>query len=381
MKILLVGEYSGLHNSLKEGLEKLGHQVKIVGAHDGFKNYPVDIKIDHSFRIKIAAKFKVAFYKITSLDLGALEIFIKLHLKNNQLKGYDVVQLINELPFKTTPWLESIIINRMIKNNKKLFLLSSGVDYQSMRFMMNKSIRYSVMSPYLKDKTLKPHYKFQLRYLQPNFKKLNDFIYQNSNGVIATDMDYHLPLIGNSAYLGMIPNPINIDRVPYITLHTKHKIRIFHGINNSATFRKGNPFFTEALDIIRDRYPEQVEIISTTNLPYDEYIKVYDDCHILLDQIYSFDQGYNALEAMAKGKVVFTGAEKEWQEYYQIAADTVVINALPNVDYLVSKMSWLIENPEKILEISKNARAFIEREHNYINIAEKYVNTWHIKSK
>ena len=31
MKVLLVGEYSRLHNSLKEGLQKLGHEVFIVG--------------------------------------------------------------------------------------------------------------------------------------------------------------------------------------------------------------------------------------------------------------------------------------------------------------------------------------------------------------
>ena len=40
----------------------------------------------------------------------------------------------------------------------------------------------------------------------------------------------------------------------------------------------------------------------------------FDTAHILLDQVYAYDQGYNALEAMAKGKVVFTGAEKEWEE-------------------------------------------------------------------
>jgi DNA-binding response OmpR family regulator len=39
MKILLVGEYSRLHNSLKEGLNELGHQVTIIATGDHFKNY------------------------------------------------------------------------------------------------------------------------------------------------------------------------------------------------------------------------------------------------------------------------------------------------------------------------------------------------------
>ena len=45
MKILLIGEYSRLHNSLKEGLESLNHEVTIVGTGDKFKNFPVDISI------------------------------------------------------------------------------------------------------------------------------------------------------------------------------------------------------------------------------------------------------------------------------------------------------------------------------------------------
>ena len=45
MKILLIGEYSRLHNSLKEGLEFLNHEVTIVGTGDKFKNFPVDVSI------------------------------------------------------------------------------------------------------------------------------------------------------------------------------------------------------------------------------------------------------------------------------------------------------------------------------------------------
>ena len=45
MKILLLGEYSRLHNSLKEGLVALGHEVIIVGCGDKFKKFPVDYSI------------------------------------------------------------------------------------------------------------------------------------------------------------------------------------------------------------------------------------------------------------------------------------------------------------------------------------------------
>ena len=78
---------------------------------------------------------------------------------------------------------------------------------------------------------------------------------------------------------------------------------------------------------------------------------------------------------MAKGKVVFTGAEKEWEEYYNLS-EKVAINALPDIDYLVAELENLVNNPTHIIAIGKRARKFVEKEHNYINIAEKYFETW-----
>ena len=95
--------------------------------------------------------------------------------------------------------------------------------------------------------------------------------------------------------------------------------------------------------------------------------------------MYAYDQGYNALEAMGLGKVVFTGAEKEWVEFYNIKEDSIAINALPDVSKIVEKLSWLIENPLQLKSISKNARKFIEEHHDYKNIANKYLKTWNIK--
>ena len=64
MKILLVGEYSRLHNSLKEGLVELGHQVTIIATGDHFKNYPVDIKLNRKYNQGLAKKLKVLIYKL-----------------------------------------------------------------------------------------------------------------------------------------------------------------------------------------------------------------------------------------------------------------------------------------------------------------------------
>lgn len=375
MRILLIGEYSRLHNSLKEGLTDLGHEVLLVGNGDGFKNYPVDIRLDHSFHSKFLKKFKVAFYKLTSIDIGSWEIYLKTLLINKKLKGFDVVQLINESSIKATPKLEINFLKRILKQNKKLFLLSCGIDYQCMKYMMEGKFEYSIMSPYLEDKSLFDLYKFQLQYLNEDYTKLHNFIYNNSNGVIATDIDYHIPLLGNKHYLGLIPNPINIEKIKYTPLKVDGKIKIFHGVNTKAVVKKGNQYFSDALKIIEKKYGDKVEIKTTYSIPYNEYIKLYDECHILLDQVYGYDQGYNALEAMAKGKVVLTGAEKEFEKFYDLKHQ-VAVNVKPGVNQIVNALSDLIENPEKIINISKSARTFIEDYHDYKKIAKKYSNAW-----
>ena len=153
------------------------------------------------------------------------------------------------------------------------------------------------------------------------------------------------------------------------------KIIIFHGINNASYYKKGNYIFEEALKIVEEKFGDKVEIITTRSVPYAEYIKIYNKAHILLDQVYAYDQGYNALEAMAKGKVVFTGAEAEFNEYYKLT-DRVAVNALPDAEAIAKEIEYLIHNPEEIIAIGKRARDFVVKEHNYIKVANMYLDVW-----
>lgn len=377
MKILLVGEYSRLHNSLKEGLQKSGCEVFLVGTGDAFKKYLVDYNYEASFSDKPFFRFINKFFaRIFKYDIHALERGLKMLKILPKLKNYDIVQLINETPVQTFAWLEKRILKKLIKQNKKVFLLSCGADYVSIKYAWDNKLRYSFLDVYKKDTSLKPRFNYALKYLKKEFQNISEFLYQNINGVIASDFDYAVPLQGNPKFLGLIPNPINTDKLEISDLIIENKIVVFLGINRLTYHSKGIPYFEKALEIIKEKYPNKVEIIITENLPYSEYINIYNRCHILLDQIYAYDQGYNALEAMAKGKVVFTGAEKEFLDYYNLEEDQVAVNTLPDVDYLVEKLSFLIENPQKIKEISEKAKSFIQREHHYSKIAQKYLNIW-----
>lgn len=379
MKILLVGEYSRLHNSLKEGLEAIGHQVTIIASGDYFKNYPADIKLHRSFDKGLGRKIKIAVYKLFKKDITSILLIKQAFKYKNLLKNHDVVQLINERALGAQPKDEQKLIRFLKEHNSKLFLLCCGTDYLSVKYAYDKNFRYSILTPFFKGKVTPKEYNNVLSYIKPTYLNHHQFVYKNIQAVIASDMDYHLPMKDHPKYLGLIPNPINTDKISYTENPVNDKIIIFHGINKANFYKKGNDFFEETLKVIKDKYPNKTEIIISENIPYNEYINSYNKAHILLDQIYAYDQGYNALEAMAKGKVVFTGAETEFLDYYKLQEDEVCINALSNVDYLVEKLSWLIENPEKIIEIGFNARKFIENYHDYRKIAQLYVEKYRSK--
>lgn len=376
MKILLVGEYNRAHKFLKDALVKQGHEALVVGLTDGFKRAEVDIEIKNNYDKGIRKKWRWILRKLFDYDLNSIDVKRQILDLKSSLTGYDVVQLINESPFICRPHIEQEIFDLLRRWNDKIFLLSCGTDHTSVKYAHDKKYRYSILTPYFEGRVPKHDYSLGLKYLEPKFKALHDHIFKHINGVISSDFDYYLPLKGHPKHLGLIPHPIDVEQISFSPLDISDKITIFHGINRNNYYKKGNDIFEKALAIIGKKYPDSVTILTAENLPYSEYIHAFDSAHILLDQVFAYDQGYNALEAMAKGKVVFTGAEQEWLDHYHLDEDTVAINALPNAQAIVSKIEQLLENPQKLLDISKQARAFVEKEHHYILCAERYLTLW-----
>lgn len=378
MKILLVGEYSRLHNSLKEGLIALGHEVTIVGCGDKFKKFPVD----YSIYAKICNDNKIANFlfksirKVIYIDFEKIEKAIRFYLLLPKLNEYHQVQLINSDALETYPVLSRFLFKKLFQQIKNRSLLICGDETPIVDFLFQKEFKYSVLTPYFEDNSLEKEFQFPLKYQKRNYRKTFEWLKKNCQKIITSDLDYEIPMRKLGFQTTLIPNPINTDKIAFQNVEIEDKIVIFLGINRLSYIKKGIIYFEKALEIIREKYADKIEIIVTENLPYSEYILQYNKAHILLDQVFAYDQGYNALEAMAKGKVVFTGAETEFLDQYQLQEDEVCINSLPDENEIAKKLSFLIEHSEKIIEISRNSRNFIEKEHDFKVIAEKYLNLW-----
>ena len=375
MKILLIGEYSRLHNSLKEGLQKLGNEVTILGFKDGFKDFPVDFPLEKKWDFGFRKKIKLAALVLTGFDISSCLTYRQFWKNRNQFRDFDAIQLINENSFFCNYTHEKKILDYLFKHNKKVFLLSAGDDYSYVNYNFEHPENPSIIQPYLAGKINDKDFSNVLKFRTKAFEKLHDFIYENIQGVIATDLDYHIPLQNHPKYLGLIPSPMNVDRFPKKELAINERIVIFHGINRESYFKKGNDFFEKALEIIKKKYNDKIDVFVTENVPYNDYINRYNQAHIVLDQLYGHDQGSNGLEAMAKGKVVFTNASEAFEKQYDLT-EKVAVNALPDVDHLVSELSFLIENQAEIKAIAKRARGFIEKEHDYLKIAARYLEIW-----
>jgi len=377
MKILLIGEYSRLHNSLKEGLMALGHEVSIVGTGDAFKGFPVDFSIAPKvFDSNGLSRFlNKVFFRLFKTDLEDLEKGWYFSRLLPRLKGYDVVQLINSNAIETLPSWQIKMYRKLFDQNGKKFLLVCGEEPPIIEELLKNKMKYSILTPYFQNPKLKNLYSYTLKYTTAPYKKLYDFVASEVNGIITSDLDYKIPMDLQNIKNTFIPNPINTNKIAFVENSVSDKIVIFHGINRLSSVKKGNAYFEEALEIIREKYSEKVEILKVESVPYKEYIKLYDKAHILLDQVFGYDQGYNALEAMASGKVVFTGAESEFTTHFGLNKP-INVNAVPDSLKIAQNLSHLIENPSEVTAIGKRAREFILKEHEYKMIAQRYLDAW-----
>ena len=217
----------------------MGHQVTLVSTGDDFKKFPSDVLLTRKYDDGILKKIKVLLVKLLRWDITSHSIKNQFFKQQGKFKDFDIVQLINESPFGILPKHEKEIISFLKNNNRKLFLLSCGTDHTSVKYAFEKKFRYSIFTPFFEGKISEKEFFPALKYLKPDYKELHNFVFEKVDGIIASDLDYDIPLRGTEKYFGLIPNPVNIEELQYQSPSIKGKIVVFHGINRANYFKKG----------------------------------------------------------------------------------------------------------------------------------------------
>lgn len=366
MRILLIGEYSNVHWTLAEGLRQLGHTVCVVSNGDFWKDYKRDISL-------------VRRYTKT----GGIHYLLKTYVLLPKLRGYDIVQLINPMFLELKAEKIAPIYRYLKKHNKKIFLGAFGMDayWVDTCTRTPRTFRYSDFN--IGDKTIENDYtREQAADWQGTPKaRLNREIADSCNGIIAGMYEYHTAYKEKHAgKLTYIPFPIDPDKENIGKPYTpERKIKFFIGIQKERSIYKGTDIMLRALKRIASLYPDKCTTYIAENVPFEQYRKMIDDCDIVLDQLYGYSPGMNALLAMSKGKIVVGGAE---EECYAINSENTLrpmVNVTPDEEDVFKKLEWLIENPAEVMRMQKESREYIYRHHHFRKVAEEYINFWNCK--
>lgn len=355
MRILLVGEYSGLFNCLKDGLIALGHEVFLASDGDAYRDYPSDFRWD----------VKVKNGRLKQL-LGLLNVVVNL----KKFRGYDVVMFISTrvLYNRFIPSFNRWFYKYVSKANKKSFICDSGLDFIGFRYWFeHKSSKYYYYTMGYYDNK-----KGTASLLNKRAEKMEYEIRSYMNGLIPIWYEYAEPIRNLPNCKKTIRIPVNLEKFTYVPNKVKDKIVFFHGLTRQC---KGGVFIIEAFNRLRQKYNDVAEFICDGGLPFEEYMKVTSRANCILDDVNSYSFSMNALFAMARGKIYMGGAEVEGNSELGYE-NCPVINLTRNVDQICQAIESVIANKERIEEMGLASRKFVEKYHNHIDIARQYVACW-----
>ena len=353
MKILLLGENSGLHKNLKEGLIELGHDVKIASNGDGWKKIDADISLR---------------YKNKYLN-REINKFISPFMNIKNLTNNDVIQFVEPFVVRQSTFPNKLYLDYILKNNDKSFLSACGSDSFFWK-ESRKKMKYGPFDDNIKyDLKGKPHWNDK-----PKMYKYNEYLANKVDGIIPIMYEYEIAYEKFANRKNTIPIPINIDKIEYEeNIVNNDKLVIFHGLSRYGF--KGTKYVEEAFEILRNKYPNDLELIIDGKMPLTEYLSVMKKANVIIDQVNSYSMGLNALFALAQGKVVLGGAEPESLESLNYGI-CPTINVFPSAESIVYEVEMLLKNKKDITKLGFEGRQFVEKNHNYIDIAQRYVDTW-----
>ena len=177
--------------------------------------------------------------------------------------------------------------------------------------------------------------------------------------------------------LTYIPFPIEADKHVAAKLYTnERKLRFFIGIQRTRSIYKGTDIMLRALERIEKDYPNDCEILKAENVPFEEYSRMVNECDILLDQLYGYSPGMNALLAISKGKIVVGGAEEECYNILNEDELRPMINVVPDEDDVYNKLKRLIENKETVARLQQKSVEFVDKHHSPRKVAKQYLDFW-----
>lgn len=362
LRILLMGEYSNVHWTLAEGLRTQGHEVTVVSDGDLWKDYPRDINLKRKSLGK----------------LDTLKYIWDVKRTMRKLSGYDVVQLINPIFLDLKAERIWDYYEQLKRQNGKIFLGAFGVDHYWIKAGLDcKTFRYSDFNMGSEIRHTPDSDAMVNDWLEGPKAELNKYIASDCNGIVSGLYEYHMSYLPYyKEKLQFIPFPIKMPETHILRKENEQVVKFFIGIQKKRNAYKGTDIMLNALQRLKENYPDRCDIVKAENVPFKTYQNLMDSSDIMLDQLYSYTPAMNALLCMSKGIVVVGGAEPEQYELLGENELRPIINVLPNEENVYQELEKIMNHTNLLPKLKKESREYVEKYHEYRTVAKKYKEFW-----
>ena len=368
-KILLVADYSNFHTTLAKGLRTLGCDVTLVSDGGTYMQCERDIDISRRYDGKIGGL------------LHAASLYLTIRRK---MRGFDIVSFRDPQFLSLRPERIKWLFRLIADSNPNCFLsyITTDVPFLDMLEAPDSPLRYSewFVSGCPNRQRIEDEAKWN-GWHSPEMKELNRVFYSRMKGAVTALYEYHKSAerifpADSIAYGGL---PVDVDAIPHTVIENPEKIRIFLARDYKRKLEKGSDLLEEAARKVVERHPGKAEFVLVENVSRRQYLDIMGSCHIMLDQIYSYTPATMALEGMARGLTVVSGAEPEYYDFIGEKSNFPVVNAPITLEALEKTIEDLVTQPRSFAERSRRGREFVEKHHRMEKVAERYLNFW--KSK
>jgi hypothetical protein len=363
-RVLLLGDFSGVHISLRNGLRDLGVNARVLSSGDGYKSMERDLDFAIPQGLSRTKRY-----------IALLQCLQKNHL---ELRNNDVVQFVSPFFFQNAS-LNDFFFKFFLKyTNTKLYYLACSSDqgfFFSKKQGILKDLLYDPISAVEKDFEHNREY-VESKYNNGLFNREKTIVLE-TNGIIAPSFDYfnYTSSLYKNHPIKFIPFPLDLKNLPFHENKLEGKLIFLHGMHRNRYHFKGSFFISEAFKILKQKYPNDVEVRIIDSLPYNEYIGELLKCNVFVDQTDAYDVGMAALQALALGRITLSGSEPEVNKFY-LGRENTIINIRPNVEHIVKQCEKLLECRSFVKECSYKGRLYVEENHSHVKVAAEYVKHW-----
>lgn len=351
MKVLLLGEFSGVHLQLRDALRSMGIHAFVASTGDYWKEINGDIRLPRT----------------TGSLLNRARAAPQLFSNVREMRGFDVVQLIYPTVF---PFLNSRFVRQIATQNGALFLVGAGSDSVTNVFLRDLYSRPGLYE------AMKLESGGRLYVEKPEVMRFEAWLRKEISGYIPLMYEYAQGY-RNVAYPKLrstIPIPINTGEISYSDNVPGRRVVFFHGINRPL--EKGTPLVKQAMENVRRRYPRDVEIVMEGKMPLREYLSALERSNVVIDQTYAVSYGVNAVYAMAMGRICMGGGDTQ-ESRSEFDVDWCPMVAIePTIIDIERKIIDVLERRSEFPEWGYKSRRYVQQVHEADAIAHRFVREW-----